>query len=152
MLFAVALIGCGPSRLERELEYGKREIKALKKYKEGDIQAAKEGLLELIPIMSEEATSGLNIGATDLRAALASARLAIIFHQLGDRALEEKYRQDAVTYTSLQIEKTHERFWDIGSSQKQKEEYMINFVSKIDSLHPPHWWQDGKYGVERKID
>src|SRR5439155_2380755 len=83
-LLSMVVIGCGPTQRVRMQPSALRELQSIHEYSSGDIQAARQSLLDYIHLIEEEEASGLPFTKTAYSTALAAARLTLIYRELSE--------------------------------------------------------------------
>src|SRR5262245_6915114 len=95
---SVVTVGCVPSERDRMRPYELREVKCIRTYANGDVQVARQALLDYLHLLEEEEASGLPFRKTSYTKALAAARLTLISRELGETNLADQYMRMAVGY------------------------------------------------------
>jgi len=137
-LLSIAAGGCGPSQQARIRAYEQKESHCIQLYRSGDIQTAKQALLDYLHLVEEEEASGLPFTKTAWSKALAAARLTLICRQLGDTELANQYIQKTIAWARKDAQEEGNKSW-LEKTDEQVQVLMTNAVNKLDENTPPNW-------------
>src|SRR6266511_2417651 len=138
-LVSVATSSCGPTQQARLRNYEIKELHCLQQYRTGDVQTARQALLEYLRLIQEGEASHLPLNKTAWTKALIATRLALIYRHLGDSRQVNQYLGQAVTYAKTGAEEVGDWTWR-EKSDEQIEALLIDLVNKLDQKNThPKW-------------
>ncbi len=138
-LLCSATAGCGPVQQARMRPYELKELHCLRQYRTGDIQTAKQALLDYLRLVEEEQASGLPFTKTAGTKALTAARLSVIYRQLGESELANQYLQKAVVYAKQDAREEGDKAL-LGKTGEQIGTSILELVNKLDEKNThPKW-------------
>jgi len=118
--------------------YEQKELHCIQQYRNGDIQTAKQALLDYLRLLKDEEASGLPFMKTAWSKALAAARLSLIYQQLGDTALANQYLQKTITWARQDAQEEGNKI-SLEKTDEQLQMLMTNSVNKLDENTSPKW-------------
>ena len=139
VILTLAAVGCSPSGRTRMQAYELKELHCLKQYRTGDIQAAKQALLDYLWLVEAEQASGLPFTKTAYTKALIAARLSLICRKLGDARLADQYLHEAVVYARQDAQEERNKAW-LEKTDEEIGTLMLHLVTKLDETNThPKW-------------
>jgi hypothetical protein len=137
-LMSVATSGCGPSQEARLRAYELREQHCIQQYRSGDIQTAKQALLDYLRLVEEEEASHLPFKKTAWTRAVTAVRLTLIYRRLGDTGLASQYLHEALVYARKDAQEEGKKT-SLEKTDEQFETSLIDAVNKLDENTRPQW-------------
>jgi hypothetical protein len=137
VFLSIAAVGCGPIEQARMRPYEVRELQCIQNYSNGDIQAARQSLLDYLHLIEEEEASGLPFKKTAYSKALVTARLTLICRELGETNLATQYFQETVRYARAEAN-GEDALLHANETDEQVGTSVLDRVTKLDekNLHP----------------
>ena len=132
------LAACGPTKHARMVPFEKRELRCMQQYRNGDIQEAKQALLDHFSLVEEEETSGLPFAKTGYTKALIAARLALVYQQLGETNLANQELSTCVADARKDAQQEGNRSL-LEKTDAQVLFLMTNAVNQLDENTRPKW-------------